>query len=249
MCYVLCAMSIEQSLKNYGLTDEEAALYLAGLKIGEAPLARIAKLAGIKRPTAYSIAKSLEEKGLMGNFKMRSGLRFVVSPPSTFAKQLERKQEEMEKILPELSALSGKLQSKPKITLYEGEEGYFTILEDSLETKNDIIRAIGSLGKVYEVVTEEYDHNHYIPTRVKNNTIYRALHFEWESAKIFTPEKNQKELHEQKFLPEKYLQPTYTMIYRNIVSIFTSKKEMIAIRIESDEIAEAEKQNLTYYGI
>jgi sugar-specific transcriptional regulator TrmB len=235
-------MSIEQTLKNYGLTDEEAALYLAGLKIGEAPLARIAKLAGIKRPTAYSIAKSLEAKGLMGNFKMRTGLRFVVSPPSTFAKQLERKREEIQKVLPELSALSGKLLSKPKITLYEGGEGYFTILEDSLETKNDVIRAIGSLGKVYEVVTEEYDHNHYIPTRVKNNTVYRALHFEWESAHIFTPEKNQKEFREQKFLPEKYLQPTYTMIYRNIVSVFTSKKEMIAIRIESDEIAESERK-------
>jgi HTH-type transcriptional regulator, sugar sensing transcriptional regulator len=235
-------MSIEQTLKTYGLTDEETALYLAGLKTGEAPLARIAKNAGIKRPTAYSIAKSLEAKGLMGNFKMRSGLRFVASPPSTLAKQLERKKEEVEKILPELSALSGKLQTKPKITFYEGEEGYFTILEDSLETKNDVIRAIGSLGKIYEVVTEEYDHNHYIPTRVKNNTKYRALHFQWESAHIFTPEKNAKELREQKFLPEKYMMPNYTLIYRNIVSIFTSKKEMIAIRIESEEIAESERK-------
>lgn len=235
-------MALEQILKNYGLTDEEAALYLAGLKTGEAPLARIAKAAGIKRPTAYSVAKKLEEKGLMGNFKMRSGLRFVASPPSTLTKQLDRKREEVEKILPELSALSGRLQTKPKINFFEGEEGYFTILEDSLETKNEMIRAIGSLGKIYEVVTEEYDHNHYIPTRVQNHTKYRALHFQWESAHIFTPEKNVVELREQKFLPEKYLQPTYTMIYRNIVSIFTSKKEMIAIRIESDEIAESEKR-------
>jgi len=235
-------MAVEQILKNYGLTDEETALYLAGLKIGEAPLARIAKTAGVKRPTAYSIAKSLEQKGLMGNFKMRSGLRFVSSSPSTLTKQLERKREEVEKILPELAALSGKLQTKPKITFYEGEEGYFTILNDSLETKDDMIRAIGSLGKLYDVVTEEYDHNYYIPTRVKNNTKYRALHFKWESAHIFTPEKNAREFREQKFLPEKYAMPTYTLIYRNIVSIFTSKKELIAFRIESDEIAESEKK-------
>lgn len=235
-------MPIEQTLKNYGLTDEEAALYLAGIKIGEAPLARIAKIAGIKRPTAYSIAKSLEEKGLMGNFKMRSGLRFVASPPSTLEQNLKRKLKDVSEILPELAAIEKGSITKPKITLYEGTEGYYTALEDSLRTTNGVIRAIGSLKKIYEVITSEYDANHYIPTRVKNRTIYRGLHFKDEMENIFTPERNSKEMREVKFLPEKYYHSDFILIYRNAIIICTSKKELIALKIESEEITEAEKK-------
>ena len=235
-------MEIGQVLKNYGLTDEEAALYLAGLKIGEAPLARIAKIAGVKRPTAYSIAKTLEEKGLMGNFKMRSGLRFVVSPPSTLEQNLKRKLKEVSEIMPELAAIEKGSQVKPKITLYEGEEGYYTALEDSLKTVNGIIRAIGSLKKIYEVITKEYDDNHYIPTRLKNKTLYRGLHFESEAGHIFTPERNMKEMREVKFLPEKYYHSDFVLIYQNVVTICTSKKELITLKIESEEIADGEKK-------
>ncbi|MDP1845671.1 MAG: helix-turn-helix domain-containing protein [Candidatus Moranbacteria bacterium] len=235
-------MNIQQTLNNYGLTAEEANLYLAGLKTGEAPLARIAKMAGIKRPTAYLIAKSLEGKGLLGSFKMRSGLRFVVSPPSTFEQNLKRKLKEVSEILPELAAIEKGSQIKPKITLYEGEEGYYTALEDSLGTTNGVIRAIGSLKKIYEVITPEYDVNHYIPTRVKNRTVYRGLHFKDEAENIFTPERNSKEMREVKFLPEKYHHSDFILIYRNAVTICTSKKELITLKIESEEIAEAEKR-------
>ena len=235
-------MNIQQVLKNYGLTDEEVNLYLAGLKTGEAPLASIAKLAGIKRPTAYSIAKSLEEKGLMGNFKMRSGLRFVTSPPAILEQSLKRRLQEVAEILPELAALEKGSQTKPKITLYEGAEGYYTALEDSLRVTDGVIRAIGSLKKIYEVITPEYDENHYIPTRVKNKTIYRGLHFRGEAENIFTPERNAKEMREVKFLPDNYFHSDFILIYRNSITICTSKKELIALKIESEEIAEAEKK-------
>ncbi|PIW93227.1 MAG: hypothetical protein COZ87_02420 [Candidatus Moranbacteria bacterium CG_4_8_14_3_um_filter_43_15] len=235
-------MNIQQVLKNYGLTDEEVNLYLAGLKTGEAPLARIAKVAGIKRPTAYSVAKSLGEKGLMGNFKMRSGLRFVVSPLSTLEQNLKRRLKEVSEILPELSVIERGSQTKPKITLYEGVKGYYTALEDSLKTINGVIRAIGSLKKIYEVITPEYDENHYIPTRLKNNTVYRGLHFKGEAENIFTPERNAKEMREVKFLPDNYFHSDFVLIYRNLIIICTSKKELIALKIESEEIAEAEKK-------
>jgi sugar-specific transcriptional regulator TrmB len=235
-------MELRQVLKNYGLTDDETSLYLSGLKTGEAPLARIAKLAGIKRPTAYSIAKSLEGKGLMGNFKMRSGLRFVASPPSTLAQNLKRRLKEVSEIIPELAVIERGAITKPKITLYEGGEGYYTALEDSLQTANGIIRAIGSLKKIYEVITPEYDENHYIPTRLKNNTTYKGLHFREEAENIFTPERNSKEMREVKFLPDNYFHSDFVLIYRNAVTICTSKKELIAVKIESEEIAEAEKK-------
>lgn len=235
-------MDIKQTLKNYGLSDEEVSLYLAGLEIGEAPIARIAKKAGLRRSSAYLIAKNLEERGLMGNFKMRSGLRFVTSSPSVIEQNLRRRLKEVADILPELNAMENRSLSRPKITLYEGEEGYYTALEDSLKSVSGIIRATGSLKKIYEVITPEYDNNHYIPTRVKNRTIYRGLHFESEAGDVFTPERNAREMREVRFLPEKYHHSDYILVYRNTVTICTSKKELITVKIESQEIAESEKK-------
>ena len=233
-------IEIRQTLKNYGLADDEAKLYLAALKTGESSLAIIAKEAGIKRSSAYSFAKSLEQKGLLGSFKMRSGLRFVASPPFTLAKQLERRIDEVKKILPELNGLSGKLRAKPKITFYEGKEGYYTILNESLEQTGGSVRHIGSLKKMYDVVTKEYDSGFYIPLRLKNRIRFKALYYETESRGVL--ESDPRELREIRYLPIECYIPTSTFIYCNTVAVMTSKEELICYKVESEEIAESEKQ-------
>lgn len=238
-------MDTKQVLKNYGLTDEETRLYLAGLKLGEAPLARIAKDAGIKRSSAYLVAKNLEEKGLLGNFKLPNGLRFIASSPSLLSDQLKKRLTEIDEIIPELKAIQKSYQSKPMITAYEGKEGYIAIANESLKT-NGVIRCIGSLKKIYEIVGQEYDQKYYIPERLRNNIKIKNLYFEEEVAEffpadIFTSERNSKELREIKFLPKDFYHPAFILIYQNTVAIFTSKKELTAIKIESEEIAKSEK--------
>jgi len=234
-------MDIKQTLKNYGLKDEEVSLYLAALKTGEAPLARIAKEAHLKRSSAYLIAKNLEEKGLLGNFHLPSGMRFVASPPTLLAEQIKRRSLEINEIIPQLKALQKNYLSKPTITVYEGEEGYFTILNDSLKNNEKTIRNIGSLKKIYEVISKGYDDSFYIPNRLKNGIFYKGLHFKEETENIFTPKRNKKKMRQVKFLPENYAHPTFVMIYGNCVAIFTSKKELVAVKIESEEIAKSEK--------
>jgi len=49
-------------------------------------------------------------------------------------------------------------------------------------------------------------------------------------------------MREVKFLPDNYFHSDFVLIYRNAVTICTSKKELIAVKIESEEIAEAEKK-------
>jgi len=234
-------MDTKQVLKNYGLTDEETRLYLAGLKLGEAPLARIAKDAGLKRSSAYLIAKNLEDKGLMGNFKLPNGLRFVASSPSLLAEQAKKKLAEINEIVPELKALQRDSQFKPKMTVYEGAEGYIAIANESLQKPNTTVRCIGSLAKLHEVATREYDEKFYIPERLKNNIKLRALYFEEEVGSMPPREVDAKELREIKFLPKDFHHPAFILIYGNTVAIFTSKKELTAVKIESAEIAQSEK--------
>ena len=74
----------------------------------------------------------------------------------------------------------------------------------------------------------------------------KALYFKEEVLELFppdisTPERNAKELREIKFLPKDFYHPAFVLIYQNTVAIFTSKKELTAIKIESEEIAKSEK--------
>lgn len=55
----------EKILSTLGLNESETALYLAVLEAGSVPPALLAKTAGMKRTTAYSVARSLVEKGLI----------------------------------------------------------------------------------------------------------------------------------------------------------------------------------------
>ena len=58
-------MSTATIFKEVGLTDKEAAVYLALLELGVASVLRIASKAGVKRPTAYITLAALREKGFV----------------------------------------------------------------------------------------------------------------------------------------------------------------------------------------
>ncbi|GEM_PF-6763953 len=73
--------NIPNLLAGYGLTKKEAGLYLASLALGEATMSALARWAKLKRTSAYLVFKSLEDRGLMGSFKMSTGLRFVATKP------------------------------------------------------------------------------------------------------------------------------------------------------------------------
>lgn len=231
-----CAKILEQ----YGLDKHEAALYLSSLSLHEASMSEIAKKAGIKRSSAYLVFKTLEQKGLMGSFKMKKGLRFVATQPEILISKSQLRLNDLQTILPQLKSLSEKSDHKPKITFYEGEEGYKIMTEDSLKLNNNTLRHIGSITELHKIIGEKYDFDYYIPNRIKRKNFLKAIY----SADVSEMVKNlndSKELREIRYLPKKYECKTATLIYGNKVAITSTKKELITIIIESEEIAGGER--------
>ena len=234
-------MDIKVILKSYGLIDAEVALYLAALTLGESPLSVTAKKAGIKRSTAYAIAKSLEEKGLLGSFRMRDGLRFVPTSPQILLALAQKRFSDISAAVPSLEAMARREPSKPHITYYEGSEGYIVAAENSLKiSPGSVIRYIGSLTEAYKVVGMEYDTQQYIPARIKRRISFRGLCFASETPKEIKSDPTG--FREIRFLPEAYVHHASSLIYEDTVAIFSSQKELITISIESQQIAEAERQ-------
>ncbi len=116
-----------------------------------------------------------------------------------------------------------------------------TALEDSLRKPNITLRVIGSLNEIHKVMTEEMDLNYYIPQRLKKHIFIKCLYF--PNIKQHIKDRDHtKELREVRYIPEKYAHDTSMLIYENKVVIAGAKKELVAVMIESEAIAESEKK-------
>jgi sugar-specific transcriptional regulator TrmB len=112
-----------EPLKNLGLSEKEAKVYLALLQLGPSTPYSIAKKAELKRPTAYVIAEELVEKGLIVHVPGEERKRYIARTPDTFIEERETRLKEAKAILPELRSFQKGTAEKPSILYFEGVEG------------------------------------------------------------------------------------------------------------------------------
>jgi len=119
-----------RELSNLGLSEKEAKVYLAALELGKSPVQKIAQKAGVNRATTYVIIEGMMKKGLMSSYTEDKKQFFFAEAPEKlkilFKDQelaLKRKEEYLEKMLPELKALNIEKEGRPTVRYFEGKEG------------------------------------------------------------------------------------------------------------------------------
>lgn len=138
-------------LKDAGLSENEAKVYLAMLELGPAAVSDIATKAGINRPTAYAQIELLKKKGLAGTEKTNKKVHFVAKSPEhlefLIGKQkaeFEAREKELLAIMPELKAAFSLTGEKPVVRYFEGREGSIRARQEVLKCKEKFIRSIGN---------------------------------------------------------------------------------------------------------
>lgn len=120
----------ERLLTPLDLNESELALFQAILKAGSLPPAALAKAAGLKRTTAYSVARSLIEKGLVVEDATKRPRVFlpasaeqVLSLIDRDKKQVAEREDSFKKIAGELSKLTAKMSYPvPTVRFVEEEK-------------------------------------------------------------------------------------------------------------------------------
>jgi len=121
-------------LEHLGLSEKEAAVYLASLSLGFASIQEISERAVVNRATTYTAVEALEKHGLI-KFKFEEGKRLYVSEsPERFRallslqrKELEEKEREFLRLLPHMLIHAHPCGARPGIKLFNGEEGKKTL--------------------------------------------------------------------------------------------------------------------------
>lgn len=150
------------ALEAFGLSEKEAAVYAAALELGPATAEQLSKQANIKRSTTYVQIESLQKIGLMSSYEEGKKTFFAPESPQNLERLLERQQKDLElkqldlkKILPDFINLFDSTGNRPTVRFYAGKEGVKSLRESLLDQKkNSELRVLYSHDALCKVFSE-----------------------------------------------------------------------------------------------
>lgn len=228
------------TLEQFGLNSKEAKVYLASIESGSASCQEIAKKAGIHRVSTYDILEILSKKGLISETRKGKKRLFVAEDPDKILGDLKNKTGMLEKLMPELQALFGATEIKPKIKFYEGISGFKTIWENVLKIlEQDKLKEYLLLTPTDLLLEKLQEHfPTCIPKRIALGVKLREITVSSELAKERKKEVDPKELRTRKTIPSNFGFTTSIIIYGNHVSLLSLEKNIIGLNIENKGIAD-----------
>lgn len=173
---------LELKLKDIGLAEKEAKVYLAAMDLGPATAKQIAQKANVNRATTYVQIESLMEKGLMSSFDKGKKTFFNAESPEHLFRLIEKQKNETvekEKILKETL---GKLKSvfeysgeRPRVRFFEGKEGLKMMQNDFLKTKDKKIEIMYHRDIIEKIFSED-ERKLYYQQRINKKIYARSLY-------------------------------------------------------------------------
>lgn len=236
---------LQSLLRNIGLDDDEAKLYLAGLSLGMARASDYAKAAGMNRITAYNTLESLVEDGYFSVVKQRTGKCYAPVSPEQLSNEVRTHADALHHAVPELKSLRGVEYRKPEVRFFHGWEGVRHVYDDTLTAKGEILNFANSA--VVRTFWPEYDAE-YVAQRVKKGIRLRGIAPDDEAGRTVHGE-DRKKIREIRLVPRKDFDFTNEInIYDHKVAICSypagskSAQDAFGVIIESREVAETQRQ-------
>ncbi len=233
------------TLRLLDLNSKEIKFFEVCFKSGPLPINEAAKLALLKRATAYLIVDSLKGKGLLKEDYKQYGKKIYTVEPAELLKILSRKQRtlrrqevELEEKLPELQAVYQASEIRPHVRVFEGNNGLLAVWKDILGSEGEIL-----LWTNQETETQFFNenlHNKFIKERVSKKLPIKVLAVNNNKGKLSTPE-DVALLRQTRWLPKDVSFSAETYIYDNKVAVLDYKKDIVGVIIESLPIFEAQK--------
>ncbi|MEA3329927.1 MAG: helix-turn-helix domain-containing protein [Nanoarchaeota archaeon] len=226
---------MEEELKEYGLTEKEAKLFLVCLKTGEATANRLTELIDLPRSTVYDLLQKLLNQGLISTIIKGSKTHFIANNPKVLLKSLDDKRYKIERIIPQLLNMQNQIHEKPIAEIYEGRKGVIFAL-DSILNNARYIKLIGSRKNAIKVI--EYHPDNFIAKRIEKKIQIKQILEESAEAR---------KLKSLKYSKVKYLESiknskNVIFLYNDTVVNLILGSELSVIKIQSKEYADSQER-------
>jgi sugar-specific transcriptional regulator TrmB len=146
----------ETILRNLGLSEKGAQLYLACLRLGEATVLDLARESGLKRTTIYYILEELTGSGALVETKRSKKTRYVAADPKDLLIAARERHAEAEKSLHILEEQRGSLSGQHRVYFLYGPAGFKQIWNMILRSKDREYRIISAAEEFSGFIPEKY---------------------------------------------------------------------------------------------
>lgn len=233
-----------QSLKSAGLTNSEAKVYLALLRMGSTTAGPLVKSLGMHRAAVYDTLDLLIEKGLV-SFVMEANRKcFEAHDPERLVEYMEsrknlieRKMRRLKEDVPKLRAMRAISKEAQEGYVYKGKKGIKSVCEDVLRDGKEFL-VFGSQGNFMKTFPSYFLSLHKrraakgIPMRIIRSVRLRGAAWAEEL-----------KLREERFLPEIYTTPASTWIYGDKVAVIVWPPDPMAFVVRSKSVADSYKKH------
>ncbi|OGJ51249.1 hypothetical protein A2335_00105 [Candidatus Peregrinibacteria bacterium RIFOXYB2_FULL_32_7] len=162
---------LKRILKDIGLNDKEAEIYLSALKLGQAKVSEIAELAKINRVTAYDVLEKLMQKGFVTFISQKNNQTFLATDPEIIIHSFEKKVKKAKAHIPILKKLS-KIKNPLRISYFEGVDELKNIYFDTLDSTTEILNIINE--EAIQPIWPTYETD-YVAKRIENKIYLRGI--------------------------------------------------------------------------
>ena len=223
-------MDEKEVLKELGLSEGEAAVYLSLLKLGQTTVSKLTKETGKHRTTIYDFLEHLLQKGLV-SYVIKAGVSYYkVADPDSLEEFLKEKENHLKQIMPRLKQLAMRSQEEINVEIYQGKEGIKSIIHDRIKVGKDLY----GFGIDEEKFEEKFPILMKQCFKREQEKNLQELLLTKEKARFMYKEKN---IH-YRFIPEEFFNPTATAIYGDRVLIIIWEP-LTAILIKNKDLAES----------
>lgn len=223
---------MKEKLLLLGLTEREAEAYLALYNFEETTATKLAKITKEHRTNIYDSLNNLIKKGLV-NYTIKNNITYYkVNDPYKLIDFVEEKQRIAQELVPLLKNKIISIKEKPIVEVYEGKEGFKSLLFKAIRESKTIyiIGASGEWKKQFPIPLQQY-----MREREKRGIKAKMLYF-----KGTEPIKHK--LNEIKFLPTQFQQPSTISIFGDYVVTIMWSEPLIATLTKSKQLSKSFKQ-------
>lgn len=228
-------MTLEERLIKAGLEQKEAKIYLAALELGPATVLQLSKKAAVKRPTTYVLLDRMTEQGYFAKTSKQGKVLYSAEKPEALLRALHAKEEMLQQAIPELSAIMSTASERPKITIREGRDGIEQVYAEIYE--NPEIKFFGSpkdIQRNFPEVLKKFEE-----IAKKKLTIVQDIVTTDPADLQYARKATALPYYETRLLPKGLNISIDCAIFGNKVAIFSIKKDLFVVVIESKDVADS----------
>jgi len=164
-------MKFASQLKKLGLSENEALVYLASLRVGNARVSRIAEEARLPKSTTKDTLTALHERGFVSRYKHKNRFHFTPANPDVLSVWVDRSRSMLDDLLPKLKSIQFSAEQQPTVRSYFDKRGFVAVEGEILAEAKELL-LISPAHDLDELLPDYFPGlmirrlNHRIPARI-----------------------------------------------------------------------------------